>query len=94
NAFASFLDSYSTTLTTRSSLLILGDGRNNYRDANLAALTEMVSAVKHAHWLNPEPIAHWGAGDSAALRYSEAITMHECRSAGQLADVVSGLLPV
>ena len=89
-----FAEKYAHSLTSRSSLLVLGDGRNNYRDPGLAALEHLVSVTKHAHWLNPEPRGQWGTGDSAALVYNEVIAMHECRSAQQLAAVVAGLLPV
>ena len=57
-------------------------------------LAHMVSASRHAHWLNPEPKHLWGSGDSAVPRYSDLITMHECRSAKQLAAVIDQLLPV
>lgn len=89
-----FAERYAHSITSRSSLLVLGDGRNNYRDPGLAALEHLVSVAKHAHWLNPEPRKQWGTGDSAALVYNEVIDMHECRSAQQLAAVVAGLLPV
>ncbi|MCL2533019.1 MAG: VWA domain-containing protein [Nocardiaceae bacterium] len=94
HALGVFAERYAHSLTSRSSLLVLGDGRNNYRDPGLAALEHLVSVAKHAHWLNPEPRGQWGTGDSAALVYNEVIDMHECRSAQQLAAVVSGLLPV
>ena len=57
-------------------------------------LAHMVTASRHAHWLNPEPKHLWGSGDSAVPRYQEVITMHECRSAKQLATVIDALLPV
>ena len=57
-------------------------------------LAHMVTASRHAHWLNPEPRHLWGSGDSAVPRYQEIITMHECRSAKQLAAVIDQLLPV
>lgn len=94
HAFTSFTDNFHEVLSPRSSLLILGDGRTNYRDPQLAALTQMVTASRHAHWLNPEPAHLWGSGDSAAPRYAEVLPMHECRSAKQLAAVVDQLLPV
>ncbi|WP_430333191.1 vWA domain-containing protein [Rhodococcus sp. ACT016] len=94
HALGVFAERYAHSITSRSSLLVLGDGRNNYRDPGLAALEHLVSVAKHAHWLNPEPRGQWGTGDSAALVYNEVIDMHECRSAQQLAAVVSGLLPV
>ncbi|MBP2451266.1 vWA domain-containing protein [Mycolicibacterium lutetiense] len=94
HAFVSFLDKYPNVLSPRSSLLVLGDGRNNYRNPETALLAHMVSASRHAHWLNPEPKHLWGSGDSAVPKYLETIPMHECRSAKQLAAVIDGLLPV
>ncbi|ULE31903.1 vWA domain-containing protein [Mycobacterium sp. IDR2000157661] len=94
HAFASFMDRWPNVLSPRSSLLVLGDGRNNYRNPELELLAHMVNASRHAHWLNPEPRHLWGSGDSAVPRYSEVITMHECRSAKQLAAVIDQLLPV
>jgi uncharacterized protein with von Willebrand factor type A (vWA) domain len=94
NAFVSFTEGYPHVLSPRSSLLVLGDGRTNYRDPALDVLAHMVTASRHAHWLNPEPKHLWGSGDSAAPRYQDVITMHECRSAKQLAAVIDQLLPV
>ncbi|KUI38919.1 hypothetical protein AU195_23360 [Mycobacterium sp. IS-1496] len=94
NAFASFVHKYPEALSPRSSLLVLGDGRNNYRNPETELLARMVNASRHAHWLNPEPKHLWGSGDSATPRYEDIITMHECRSAKQLAAVIDQLLPV
>ena len=94
NAFVSFVQEFPNVLSPRSSLLVLGDGRTNYRDPAIDLLADMVTASRHAHWLNPEPKHLWGSGDSAVPRYQEVITMHECRSAKQLATVIDQLLPV
>ncbi|CAM4453980.1 VWA domain containing CoxE-like protein [Mycobacterium basiliense] len=94
NAFVSFMQSFPNVLSPRSSLLVLGDGRTNYRNPATDVLADMVTASRHAHWLNPEPQHLWGSGDSAVPRYQEVITMHECRSAKQLAAVIDELLPV
>ncbi|QUR68257.1 vWA domain-containing protein [Mycobacterium spongiae] len=94
NAFVSFMQAFPNVLSPRSSLLVLGDGRTNYRNPATDVLVDMVSASRHAHWLNPEPRHLWGSGDSAVPRYQEVITMHECRSAKQLAAVIDQLLPV
>ncbi|WP_406272088.1 VWA domain-containing protein [Nocardia sp. NBC_00881] len=94
NALAGFAGDYPDAVTSRSSLLILGDARTNYRDPELATLRSLVEVAKHAHWLNPEPRNQWGSGDSAADKYGQVIEMHECRSAKQLTAVVSRLLPV
>lgn len=94
HAFVSFLNQFPNVLSPRSSLLVLGDGRNNYRNPEVELLTQMVSASRHAHWLNPEPKHLWGSGDSAIPRYDGVLPIHECRSAKQLASVIDKLLPV
>lgn len=94
NAFASFAEDFGEALGPRSSLLVLGDARTNYRDPELAVVRRLVATARHAHWLNPEPTNQWGSGDSAADRYQAVMPMHECRTAEQLAAVVSRLLPV
>lgn len=94
HAFVSFSEQFHNVLSPRSSLLVLGDGRTNYRDPGLDVLARLVAASRHAHWLNPEPKHLWGSGDSAVPRYADVITMHECRSARQLATVIDQLLPV
>ncbi|WP_280231889.1 vWA domain-containing protein [Nocardia cyriacigeorgica] len=94
SALSGFATKWPDAVTSRSSLLILGDARTNYRDPDLETLRELVQVAKHAHWLNPEPRTQWGSGDSAADKYQQVIEMHECRSAAQLTAVVSRLLPV
>ena len=94
NALGTFAERFAESLTTRSSLLVLGDARTNYRDPNLPVLRRLTGAAKHAYWLNPEPKSQWGSGDSAALDYAGVIAMHECRTAEQLATVIAHLLPV
>lgn len=94
NAFASFEQKFPNVLSPRTSLLVLGDGRTNYRNPEVELLSHMVTASRHAHWLNPEPKHLWGSGDSAVPRYQEVIPMHECRSAKQIAAVIDQLLPV
>lgn len=94
NALVSFVENYPSVVSPRSALLVLGDGRTNYRDPKVDVLSHLVTASRHAHWLNPEPAHLWGSGDSAVPRYADVITMHECRSAKQLAAVIDQLLPV
>jgi uncharacterized protein with von Willebrand factor type A (vWA) domain len=93
-SFGSFAEHWGDAVTSKSSLLVLGDARTNYRDPNLAVVKRLVAQARHAHWLNPEPRRQWGSGDSAALRYADVLPMHECRTAAQLTAVVEALLPV
>jgi uncharacterized protein with von Willebrand factor type A (vWA) domain len=91
NAFEVFADRWPSALGPKASLLILGDGRTNYRRPGLPVLGDMVKRCRSAHWLNPEPRRLWGSGDSAADQYGELIDMVECRNAAQLAEFVTTL---
>jgi uncharacterized protein with von Willebrand factor type A (vWA) domain len=94
HAFETFDEKYASAITPRTSLLVLGDGRTNFRNPALPVLRRMAASARHAYWLNPEPAAQWGSGDSAAPRYAEVIEMVECRTVAQLEQFVSRLLPV
>lgn len=94
SAFAGFAENSMTAVTSRSTVLILGDARNNYQRANVEALREIAGRSRRTFWLNPEPANSWGLGDSLALQYSEIVEMHECRTVEQLARFVGRLLPV
>jgi uncharacterized protein with von Willebrand factor type A (vWA) domain len=90
-AFEVFADRWPGAVGPKTSLLVLGDGRTNYREPGLPVLADLVRRARSAHWLNPEPRRLWGSGDSAAERYGEVIDMVECRNAAQLADFVTTL---
>ena len=53
----------------RTTLLVLGDARNNRGDPRTASLEKLFQRAKRVIWLNPEPRTFWGAGDSEMLRY-------------------------
>ena len=90
-AFEVFADRWASAVGPKTSLLVLGDGRTNYRPPGLPVLADLVRRSRSAHWLNPEPRRLWGSGDSAADRYGDVIDMVECRNAAQLADFVTTL---
>jgi len=94
HSFEVFAQKWPDAITPKTSLLILGDARNNYRAQSLPALRSIVRHARHAFWLNPEPLQYWGSGDSAAKSYGEILPMIECRNAAQLQEFVEGLLPV
>jgi uncharacterized protein with von Willebrand factor type A (vWA) domain len=72
-------------LTPRSTLLITGDARNNYRSPNAGGFEDIARRVREVHWLNPEPRQRWGSGDSAMDMYSrECTSVHEVRTLRQL----------
>jgi hypothetical protein len=90
-AFQVFEDRYHDAITPKTSLLILGDARNNYQGLNLETVKRLAGRARRAYWLNPEPAKDWDSGDSAASAYGEVVPMHECRNLTQLAEFVETL---
>ncbi|MCW2566533.1 MAG: hypothetical protein JWN54_630 [Mycobacterium sp.] len=93
HAFEVFAERWPDAVGPDTSLLILGDARNNYRAAGLPTLRRLAGEARHAYWLNPEPRRQWGSGDSLAPLYGQVLPMVECRNARQLAAFVENLLP-
>jgi uncharacterized protein len=70
NVFTAFEERYGADLDGRSTLLIMGDARNNYRDPGLQALGRLAGRVRHVYWLNPEPKHEWDTTDSIMSAYA------------------------
>ncbi len=94
HAFEVFAQKWPDAVTPKTSLLVLGDARTNYRAPGLAALRSIVRQARYAFWLNPEPRQYWASGDSAAVTYTEILPMLECRNVRQLQEFIEGPLPV
>lgn len=92
HAFEVFVRRYREALTPRTTVLVLGDARNNYRAANIWALKEIGDHAKRMFWLNPEPATQWDSGDSIAADYARVCDrMVECRNLTQLAEFIEGV---
>lgn len=94
HAFEVFAQKWPDAVGPKTSFLVLGDARTNYRAHSLPALRSIVHQARHAFWLNPEPRQYWSSGDSAAAAYGDVMPMVECRNVAQLQQFVEGLLPV
>jgi uncharacterized protein with von Willebrand factor type A (vWA) domain len=94
HALQVFVDEYLDAITSRTSVLILGDARNNGGDPNLAALRRIVTSARRTYWLNPEPQRLWSTGDSVADSYAGVVDMYECRTVHQLSELITRLLPI
>ncbi|MFJ9115211.1 VWA domain-containing protein [Streptomyces sp. NPDC102394] len=93
-ALGEFAERHGDAVGPRTTLFVLGDARTNMSDPNLAAVRQITERARRVYWLNPEPRAQWGTGDSAAPDYAELVDMYECRNARQLGALISRLLPV
>lgn len=81
-----------TVVKPSTTVIICGDARTNYRDANPFALERIAERAQAVYWLNPEPTDEWGTTDSAAELYRASCRqMIEVRTTRQLAAAVRGI---
>jgi uncharacterized protein with von Willebrand factor type A (vWA) domain len=93
-AFELFYKNYFTAVNSKTTVLVIGDGRNNYNRPNDWVLKEIQQKAKQLIWLNPESRMTWGVGDSEMPRYAPHCDVaEECRSINQLYKIVDLIAP-
>jgi len=92
HSFDKFHAEHARDVTPKSTVLVLGDARNNYRASNSWVLQDLQRRARHVYWLNPEPKNYWGTGDSIVYDYARFVDdMVEVRNLKQLAAFVERL---
>lgn len=80
---------------SKTTIIILGDARNNYGDPKAEILREMYDKAQRVIWLNPEPKSSWTVGDAEMKKYAPCCHQTEvCNSLTHLERVVANLLRV
>ena len=91
-ALQNFNDDYLDTLNSGTTLIIVGDGRNNYYDPRLEIFSTMTRRATRTIWLNPEPPHLWH-GDSDMPRYAPLCSnVLKVSNLRELAEAVDSLL--
>ena len=91
--FSAFHDGVGATLGRRSVVVVLGDGRSNYRPPQEAAMASVRTRARSVIWLVPEDRGTWGFGDSVIWRYARhADAMIPVRTLRDLAAAIRRLL--
>ncbi|HLI72747.1 MAG TPA: VWA domain-containing protein [Acidimicrobiales bacterium] len=92
HALSVFFERWGEEITPRTSVLLLGDARNNYHASQAWVVQEIRHRARHVYWLNPEPRAYWGTGDSILGEYAvHCDDVFECRNLRQLETFVAEL---
>ena len=85
HALSVFHDRHATEVTHKTSVIVLGDARNNYHPPQSWALEALQDRARHVYWLNPEPRSYWDTGDSVIAAYAPFCDgVYECRNLRQL----------
>jgi len=92
HAFEVFWERWGRDVNTKTTVLLLGDARNNYHAAQSWVLAEVSKKARHVYWLNPEPRSYWDTGDSIVGQYATHCDgAYECRNLKQLERFVEQL---
>jgi uncharacterized protein with von Willebrand factor type A (vWA) domain len=65
-----FTRHYLDTMDSRTTLIMVGDGRNNYNSPRLELFSMLARRSRRTIWLTPEAPTLWGSGDSDMLKYA------------------------
>jgi uncharacterized protein with von Willebrand factor type A (vWA) domain len=85
HAFEIFWQKWGKEIGPKTTMIILGDARNNYHASQSWVLKEAQHRARHVYWLNPEPRSYWDTGDSIVGEYATHCDgTFECRNLRQL----------
>jgi uncharacterized protein with von Willebrand factor type A (vWA) domain len=92
HAFEVFHNKWGKEIGPKTTVIILGDARNNYHASQSWVIKEMQHKARHVYWLNPEPKSYWDTGDSIVGDYgAHCDDVFECRNLRQLERFVEHL---
>ena len=93
HAFHHFWQNNLAAIDKRTTVLVLGDARNNYNDPKAWCLRDIHQKAKSVIWLNPESPSAWGFGDSVMDKYIRYCDVaEECRNLRQLSSMIDRLV--
>ncbi|HBU04602.1 MAG TPA: hypothetical protein DEA70_08985 [Acidimicrobiaceae bacterium] len=92
HALGVFWEKFGNEIGPRTSIMILGDARNNYHASESWIIKAMNEKARAVHWLNPEPQSYWDTGDSIVGEYAQHCDgTFEVRNLRQLEAFVDNL---
>jgi uncharacterized protein len=93
HAFEVFWENFGREIGPKTTVLILGDARNNYHASQSWIIKAIQSKARSVFWLNPEPRSYWDTGDSVVGEYGQHCNgVFECRNLRQLEAFVDNLV--
>lgn len=93
NSLSTFKRDHMGLVTSKTTVIILGDGRNNYNDPRIDIAMDIKRTSRRLIWFNPEPPSYWGTDDSDMLQYAPAADgVYQVATLRQLANAVDKVL--
>ncbi len=93
NSLQDFSRGHLDTMDSRTTFLLVGDGRNNYNDPRIDLFRTLARRSRRTLWFNPEAPGLWGTGDSDMLKYApECDAIIKASTLAELTAAVDHLL--
>jgi uncharacterized protein len=93
NSLVNFNQDHLNAIDRRTTLIMVGDGRNNYNNPRLDLFRKMARRSRRTIWLTPELPALWGTGDSDMMQYApECDVILKASTLAELTAAVDKLL--
>ena len=93
HAFEIFDERFAKDIGPKTTVIILGDARNNYHASQSWVIKNIEDKARKVFWLNPEPKSYWDTGDSIVGEYSDYCNgTFEVRNLKQLEAFVENLV--
>jgi uncharacterized protein with von Willebrand factor type A (vWA) domain len=87
-----FYNNWLDSVNGRTTVVVLGDGRNNYNSPRIDLMKDLQRRARKLIWFNPESPRQWGTGDSDMLEYAPICdAVHVVRNLAQLSSAVDKL---
>jgi len=89
NVFRELAENNLRELSSRATVVILGDGKNNYRPAQSEYIAMISSKARNVFWLNPLDSQEWDEPDNMMKEYQKYCSkVYRCRAASDLQRIV------
>ncbi len=93
NSLNTFCHEHMSCIDHRTTVILLGDGRNNFNDPRLDLAEQIQRRARRTIWFNPESRGQWGTGDSDMHLYANhADHIFRVTTLRELADAVDKIL--
>lgn len=93
NSLNTFRQDFMGLITSKTTVIILGDGRNNYNNPRLDIAKEIQMKSRRLIWFCPENPNQWGTGDSDMHQYAtNSDGVYYVNTLRHLADAVDKIL--
>jgi uncharacterized protein len=87
--FKELAEKHLKDVSSKGTIILLGDGKNNYRSPQEEYIAQISERVRHIYWLNPLNVEEWNTPDNVMKDYFPYYQKaYRCQNANDLQKIV------